>query len=76
VVSVVAELMGKQLEVTRDEQRVRPTNSEVQRLVSDPRLARELMGWEPSVTLRDGVAQTIDWIRENLDRYALDEYVI
>jgi dTDP-glucose 4,6-dehydratase len=76
IVALVAELVGKQLQVERDERRVRPPNSEVERLVSDPRLARELMGWEPRVTLRDGIAQTIDWIRANTHRYAVDQYVI
>jgi NAD dependent epimerase/dehydratase len=76
IVSLVGELVGKQLEVERDEQRVRPPNSEVERLVSDPRLARELMGWEPSVTLRDGLGQTIEWIGANAHRYLADQYVI
>jgi NAD dependent epimerase/dehydratase len=76
IVSLVADLVGKPLEVQRDERRVRPANSEVERLVSDPRLARELMGWEPSVTLREGLGQTIDWIGANAQRYAVDQYVI
>ena len=76
IVSLVAELVGKQLEVQREEQRVRPPNSEVERLVSDPRLARELIGWEPNVTLHDGLAQTIEWIGANTHRYAVDQYVI
>jgi dTDP-glucose 4,6-dehydratase len=76
IVSLVGELVGTQLEVQRDEQRVRPPKSEVERLVSDPRLARELTGWEPRVTLREGLAQTIEWIRSNAHRYAVDQYVI
>ena len=55
---------------------MRPPNSEVERLVSDPRLARELIGWEPNVTLHDGLAQTIEWIGANTHRYAVDQYVI
>jgi NAD dependent epimerase/dehydratase len=76
IVTLVGELVGKQLEVQREEQRVRPQQSEVERLVSDPRLARELTGWEPSVTLRDGLAQTIEWIGANTHRYTIDQYVI
>jgi dTDP-glucose 4,6-dehydratase len=76
IVSLVGELVGKQLEVQRDENRVRPPKSEVERLVSDPRLARELTDWAPKVTLRDGLAQTIDWIGSNTHRYAVDQYVI
>lgn len=29
----------------------------------DTRLARELLGWEPKVSLRDGLAETIGWFR-------------
>jgi NAD dependent epimerase/dehydratase len=76
IVTLVGELVGKQLEVQREEQRVRPQQSEVERLVSDPRLARELTGWEPSVTLSDGLAQTIEWIGANTHRYTIDQYVI
>jgi dTDP-glucose 4,6-dehydratase len=76
IVELVAEILGKQLEVQREEKRVRPPNSEVERLLSDPQLARELIGWEPKVTLRDGLARTIEWIESNTHRYPLDEYVI
>jgi NAD dependent epimerase/dehydratase len=75
IVELVAELVGKQLEVQLDAQRVRPENSEVQLLVSDPSRARELTGWIPQVTLRDGLAHTLEWIENNLDRYRVDDYV-
>jgi dTDP-glucose 4,6-dehydratase len=76
IVELVAEILGKQLEVHTDPRRVRPPDSEVQRLLSDPGLARELMGWEPEVTLREGVSRTLEWIESNAYRYRIDEYVI
>ncbi len=33
----------------------------------DTTLARELLGWEPRVPLRDGLARTVDWFRTELD---------
>jgi NAD dependent epimerase/dehydratase len=76
IVDRVGEILGRQLTVRRHPQRVRPPSSEVQRLISDPALATELMGWTPHVTLSEGLAATIEWIAANQDRYRVTEYVI
>lgn len=75
VVELVGELLGRELAVEVDEQRIRPEKSEVQRLTSEPRRAREVLGWEPRVSLREGLSRTIEWIEGNRDRYRLGEYV-
>ncbi|MFL5861662.1 MAG: SDR family NAD(P)-dependent oxidoreductase [Solirubrobacteraceae bacterium] len=76
IVDLVGELMGKELHPVLDEARVRPTNSEVELLLSDPARAREILGWEPRVALREGLEQTIEWVALNAGRYRADEYVI
>jgi dTDP-glucose 4,6-dehydratase len=76
IVERVGELIGKELHPVLDEARVRPAKSEVELLLSEPARARELLGWEPQVTLRDGLEQTIEWIGLNARRYRADEYVI
>jgi NAD dependent epimerase/dehydratase len=76
IVDLVADLLGKHLRVERDEKRIRPSASEVRRLVSDPGLALELIGWEPKTSLREGLARTIDWVAANAHLYQLGEYVI
>jgi dTDP-glucose 4,6-dehydratase len=76
IVEIVSELLGKPLPVEVEQARVRPPNSEVQRLLSSPVLARELMGWEARVPLRDGLARTMAWIEGNVHRYRVDEYVV
>jgi dTDP-glucose 4,6-dehydratase len=75
IVEIVGSLLGKELAVEHDPQRVRPQNSEVQQLLSDPGLAAELMGWRPRVSLREGLAHTIDWLQANSHRYRTREYV-
>jgi nucleoside-diphosphate-sugar epimerase len=45
-----------------DEARLRPEKSEVQRLISDNRKARQLLGWQPAVDLTEGLRQTAAWI--------------
>jgi dTDP-glucose 4,6-dehydratase len=55
------------VQLVTDEQRFRPENSEVTRLRSDNRQAKVIMGWEPQVSLEEGLQKTIDWIRTHLD---------
>ncbi len=66
--------VGAQAKVEVDPQRIRPEKSEVLRLLSDNSLARERLGWSPSVSLDDGLDTTIEWIRENMDRYRIGIY--
>jgi NAD dependent epimerase/dehydratase len=76
LVDMVAEVLGQELTVETDPARVRPDKSEVERLISGPELARELLGWEPTVDLREGLSRTIEWIERNTHRYRVDHYVI
>ena len=62
LVELVGEILGKELEVEHDPRRDRPEASEVDRLRADTRLAREVLGWEPTVPLRDGLGRTLEWI--------------
>lgn len=66
---LIIEVVGTQAEVVTEEQRLRPGKSEVERLLGDSSLMRELTGWEPRVTLREGLERTVAWLRENMDRY-------
>jgi dTDP-glucose 4,6-dehydratase len=74
VARAILGLTGKELPIVRDEERVRPAASEVDRLCADPSRARDLLGWQPAHTLEQGLSETIAWIRENLDRYRVGRY--
>jgi NAD dependent epimerase/dehydratase len=76
IVDLIGDLLGTALEVQTDAARVRPEASEVRVLVSDPSRARELVGWEPAVPLRDGLERTVRWIEANQARFRAGEYVI
>jgi len=73
---LIGKLMGLELTSETDRQRVRPPASEVERLLSDNRLAKELIDWEPQVSLEDGLKKTISWIEANRDRFRRDTYAI
>ncbi|NLX11685.1 MAG: SDR family NAD(P)-dependent oxidoreductase [Chloroflexi bacterium] len=67
-------LVGRDVTLTTDAQRIRPEKSEVARLRSDNRLAKELIGWEPQVSLEAGLQRTIDWIRDHLHLFDPERY--
>jgi NAD dependent epimerase/dehydratase len=62
LVELVGEIVDKQLQVEHDPRRDRPETSEVDRLVANNTRAREVLGWEPTVSLRDGLRRTVEWI--------------
>ena len=76
VVRLASEVLGRELDVRLDEQRVRPDASEVQRLVCDARAARERLDWGPAVPLREGLERTARWIERNLERYRPGVYAV
>jgi NAD dependent epimerase/dehydratase len=72
----IFERLGVRPEIVADTQRFRPPASEVQRLISDPRKAAQLLGWRPAVSLPDGLARTIDWMRSHADQFSPEAYVV
>jgi nucleoside-diphosphate-sugar epimerase len=73
---LIRKLMDSNVELECDEQRLRPEQSEVFRLWCDNRLIKELTGFEPQHTLRQGLQQTIAWFTDpaNLARYKTGLY--
>lgn len=78
----IADIMSKKVVIIQDEERFRPENSEVQRLLSDPSKAQELLGWsttEPGLAgLTDGLEKAITWYTQpdNFRWYADSGYVL
>ena len=79
-VKFIADLMQKQVTITCDDVRLRPDNSEVERLWADNSKAKTLLNWSPQYGqldgLRRGLAETIAWFSEpaNLACYKADRY--
>lgn len=57
-----------------DEQRLRPENSEVNRLLGDNTKIMRLTNWKPKYTFAEGITETIGWMKENLNVYKTDIY--
>lgn len=77
---LIAEAMNCKIEIITDEARLRPENSEVERLWADNSKAKTLFGWQPNYGGRDGfkrgIAETAQWFArpENLRGYKADIY--
>jgi NAD dependent epimerase/dehydratase len=72
----IISILAIPIEIEVDNERLRPSKSEVTRLLSDNRLARELLGWTPHVSLHDGLSKTIEWISGNRQYYHSTHYQI
>ena len=72
----ILRVIGADLPIEDDPQRGRPAESEVDRLCADVGRARSLIGWQPKYSLADGLRQTVDWYRGNLDSYRPGVYGI
>jgi len=79
-VKLIAQLMGQEVRIESDEQRLRPAGSEVERLCADNRKAQQLIGWRPQhqgqAGLIQGLKDTIAWFSDtnNLRQYKADRY--
>jgi dTDP-glucose 4,6-dehydratase len=49
--------------------RLRPENSEVNRLLGSNKKIRELTGWRPRFTFEQGLTETVTWMRSNMESY-------
>jgi NAD dependent epimerase/dehydratase len=76
----IAQIMGAEIEILGDKQRLRPDKSEVERLWADNSKARRLLDWQPEYGeldgFRRGLSATVDWFKEpaNLKSYRADIY--
>ncbi len=65
----ILKIVGRDVRVRVDDQRLRPENSEVMRLLSNNEKAHQRLHWQPEVSLEDGLKQTVAWIRQHQSLY-------
>ena len=68
--------INPQAKIVCDEERLRTEKSEVNRLLGSNEKIKMLTDWEPRFTFEEGLAQTIDFFRDNLEKYKVDIYNI
>ena len=70
------DVVGSQARILSTNERQRPENSEVQLLLCNPALARETLGWQPQVSLDEGLQRTAAYIQNHLSEYRIKEYTV
>lgn len=76
----LAEELIKQInpnaKIVCEEERLRPKKSEVNRLLGSNEKIKRLTNWKPIYNFEEGLAETIEFFKNNLDRYKIDIYNI
>ena len=76
LVDLIGQILGSSIEVESEPKRSRPEKSEVGRLLANNSLAKDLLGWVPQVSLKEGLQLTIPWIQEHLDSFHPNAYAL
>ncbi len=74
LVHKIVSLIDTDVEIIQDKIRIRPVNSEVERLWCDNTKANELLGWRPIFSLEEGLNETINWISDNMELFKANLY--
>ncbi len=73
---LITSATNRSITIEQNNKRTRPAKSEVECLLADNTLARTLLGWEPRVSLEEGLKPTIEWRQKNLERYHPNEFSV
>jgi NAD dependent epimerase/dehydratase len=80
IASLIGEIMNQEIKVIDSDERIRPENSEVNRLWADNSKAKELLSWKPEYAslngLKKGLEETVNWFKKpnNLSLYKSEIY--
>ena len=72
--NMLIEQINPQATIVCDEQRLRPVNSEVNRLLGANAKIMDLTNWKPHYSLKEGLSETIAFLKQNMNRYKTDIY--
>ena len=67
-------ITGRTVPLKLDPRRIRPEKSEVRALISDNRLAKQLSGWQPRITLEEGLKDCAEFMKDHLALFHPEEY--
>ena len=73
-VKKIISIIGKDVKILCDDERIRPENSEVNRLWAANAKIKELTGWQPNYTIDAGLEATVEWIKNNMQYFKTDIY--
>jgi NAD dependent epimerase/dehydratase len=74
LVDVISKATKTSLKAVTEKARLRPSKSEVKRLLCDAALIEEICGWSPRVSFKEGIRKTCQWLKQNLSSYKPEIY--
>ena len=74
LVEIIGQILGRKLRIVSDSRRRRPRASEVDRLYASNQKAKERLGWQPEVSLGEGLKRTVRWFEQCADRFKTNLY--
>lgn len=72
--NILCEIVGNKPSILQDKERLRPENSEVNRLVADNQKIKNLTGWSSTLPFKKGLEKTVSWIEKNIDQFNSELY--
>lgn len=72
--NTLIKLINPKAKVVQENQRLRPDKSEVSRLLGSNEKIKQLTDWTPQYSLEEGLSETINWLKDNLDKYKTEIY--
>jgi NAD dependent epimerase/dehydratase len=76
IAELAMKVVGRQVPIVCEQQRVRPEKSEVRALIGSYAKAEKLLGWTPQVSLEQGLEETARFVRDHLPFYRPEDYVL
>ena len=74
LIGKISELLSLKPKIEEDKLRVRPDNSEVERLLCNNSKLISNTNWKPDYSLEKGLLETIEWLKDNMNLYKPDIY--
>ncbi len=74
LVQLISTIIGKEVNVVEDKQRLRPDKSEVERLLCDNSKILKKTAWRPRYDLDTGLRETVQWVERHLNLYKAELY--
>ncbi|MEG0308649.1 MAG: NAD-dependent 4,6-dehydratase LegB [Clostridium sp.] len=73
-VKKIINILGEDVKIICDEDRLRPEKSEVNRLWADNTKIKQLTDWTPNYSIDKGLGETVEWIKNNMQYFKTDIY--
>lgn len=71
---LIIDIIGKEVKISCDNERIRPEKSEVNRLLANNEKCKKLTEWTQKYSLEEGLKETIEWISHNMQYFKTDIY--